>query len=70
VRRHLGRARVDCVGVLILVLTLSACVPGLAARMLPAGQMAPDFAAEGMEGTVALSELRGSIVVLSFWSST
>jgi len=37
---------------------------------LPVGQTAPDFAADVMGGTVSLGELRKSIVLLNFWSST
>jgi hypothetical protein len=55
---------------LTVVLMLSACLPGLARRMLPVGQVAPDLTVEGMDGPVSLGELRDSVVVLSFWSST
>jgi hypothetical protein len=68
--RHVSQAWVRCSCVLMVGLMLSACLPGLAGRMLPAGRVAPDVAVEGMDGTISLSELRGSVVVLVFWSST
>ena len=70
VRGHLGRAWARYACFLIVALTLSACVPGLMTSTLPVGQTAPDFAADVMGGTVSLGELRKSIVLLNFWSST
>ncbi|HUT19280.1 MAG TPA: hypothetical protein VM366_08975 [Anaerolineae bacterium] len=66
----MGRAWARYVCFLIVALTLSACIPGLSASTLPLGQTAPDFAVEVMGGAVSLGELRESIVLLNFWSST
>jgi len=66
----LGRAWASYVCFLIVALTLSACISGLSAGTLPVGQKAPGFAVEAMERTVSLGELRKSIVLLNFWSST
>lgn len=66
----MGRAWARYVCSLIVALTLSACMLGLSASTLPVGQTAPDLAVEVMGNTVSLGELRESIVLLNFWSST
>ena len=66
----MSRAWVGCTSLLMVGLMSSACLPALAGRMLSVGQVAPDLAVEGMDSTISLGELRDSVVVLVFWSST
>lgn len=54
---------------LILILALTATM-AFAQQSLKAGNPAPDFNAEGLDGKVYnLSQLQGKVVVLTFWST-
>jgi len=55
---------------LILLVTLIFTISGLAQSSIKVGSAAPAFSGTSLDGTsYDLSELRGSVVVLTFWST-
>jgi peroxiredoxin len=55
---------------LIFILTLFFAAAGISQTSLRVGSSAPAFSAASMDGTqYDLNELRGSVVVLTFWST-
>jgi hypothetical protein len=69
-RTSVSRSCVRGSYLMMLALILTGCLPGLVGRGLPVGHVAPELAVEGRDGDLSLGELRGSVVILSFWSST
>ena len=56
---------------LAVVLLVSGCLPGAQSGPPKVGQSAPDFTLTQLDGgQVKLSELRGRVVLLNFWSTT
>jgi hypothetical protein len=55
--------------VLILVTAMLACIGGQGGT-LPVGEAAPDFGIRQKNGALTLGDLRGNVVMVSFWSST
>ena len=55
---------------LLAIFLLLACVGSGNDRTLPVGTEAPNFEVRAGEQPVALSDLRGEVVLVNFWSST
>ena len=56
---------------LALSVLLLACVGSGSGRdLLPVGTVAPDFEVRSGEKSVMLTDLRGEVAVVNFWSST
>lgn len=55
---------------LVLAALTLACISSGGASALPAGEAAPVFGIKQGEETVSLDELRGQVVLVSFWAST
>jgi hypothetical protein len=53
-----------------MVLSALACLSIGGVRTLPVGESAPDFSWQVEDRERALSDYQGSVIVVSFWSST
>ena len=66
----MSRNRIATLGFAVLGLTLLACASVGGSSTLPAGEIAPNFGIQTGGRTITLRDLRGKVVIVSFWSST
>jgi hypothetical protein len=69
-QRDMLRRRVIWLPVVLSVVAALACIDLGQLGALSAGEGAPNFEIETGDRTVTLEDLKGSVVVVSFWSST